>query len=164
MMSNRYVWARNNINEDIEDYGGGTTSGHIHNQNLGYSDNPQAFFWDWSRDPIVATEVSGYNRMQTTNVTLEQEGDSVTIPAGMLCNLLARYVYQTTEDVVVTLKTIISNQDYALQIQGGNKRVALRRTKGSPAGTVSNSASSTYPPRDYSSKSARIWPYSAPGT
>lgn len=39
-----------------------------------------------------------------------------------------------------------------------------RRSKGTPAGTVSNSASSTYPPRDYPSKSARIWPYSAPGT
>lgn len=37
-------------------------------------------------------------------------------------------------------------------------------TKGSLVGTVSNSASSTYPPRDYPSKSARIWPYSAPGT
>ena len=36
-------------------------------------------------------------------------------------------------------------------------------TKGTANGTVSNSASSTYPPRDYPSKSARIWPYSAPG-
>ena len=38
-----------------------------------------------------------------------------------------------------------------------------RRSKGTPAGTVSNSGASTYPPRDYVSKSARIWPYSAPG-
>ena len=35
-------------------------------------------------------------------------------------------------------------------------------TKGTANGTVSNSASSTYPPRDYVSKSARIWPYSVP--
>ena len=35
-------------------------------------------------------------------------------------------------------------------------------SKGSPVGTVSNAASSTYPPRDYASKSARMWPYSAP--
>lgn len=36
-------------------------------------------------------------------------------------------------------------------------------TKGTANGTVSNSGASTYPPRDYVSKSARIWPYSAPG-
>ena len=35
--------------------------------------------------------------------------------------------------------------------------------KGTPNGTVANSSSATYPPRDYPSKSARIWPYSAPG-
>ena len=35
-------------------------------------------------------------------------------------------------------------------------------SKGTANGTVSNSASSTYPPRDYVSKSARIWPYSVP--
>ena len=35
-------------------------------------------------------------------------------------------------------------------------------SKGSLVGTVSNSGASTYPPRDYSSKSARIWPYSTP--
>lgn len=40
----------------------------------------------------------------------------------------------------------------------------VETTKGTANGTVSNSASSTYPPRDYPSKSARIWPYSAPGT
>ena len=42
--------------------------------------------------------------------------------------------------------------------------VGFNGSKGTANGTVSNSASSTYPPRDYSSKSARIWPYSAPGT
>ena len=36
-------------------------------------------------------------------------------------------------------------------------------SKGTANGTVSNSAASTYPPRGYCSKSARIWPYSAPG-
>lgn len=36
-------------------------------------------------------------------------------------------------------------------------------SKGTANGTVSNSASSTYPPQNYPSKSARIWPYSAPG-
>ena len=35
--------------------------------------------------------------------------------------------------------------------------------KGAANDTVSNSGASTYPPRDYVSKSARIWPYSAPG-
>ena len=59
-----------------------------------------------------------------------------------------------------------------VEVQEGYRRANLsnankvhpRRSKGTANGTVSNSASSTYPPRDYPSKSARIWPYSAPGT
>lgn len=38
------------------------------------------------------------------------------------------------------------------------QKISAVGNKGTAAGTVSNSAASTYPPRGYPSKSARIWP------
>ena len=46
---------------------------------------------------------------------------------------------------------------------GSGQAEEISATAGTANGTVSNSGASTYPPRDYPSKSARIWPYSAPG-
>ena len=58
-----------------------------------------------------------------------------------------------------------ANGDYQVAIRASYfDNMVAEQEKGSLIGTVSNSASSTYPPRDYPSKSARIWPYSAPGT
>lgn len=56
------------------------------------------------------------------------------------------------------------NGDYRVTIRASYfDNMVAEQEKGSLIGTVSNSAASTYPPRDYPSKSARIWPYSAPG-
>ena len=163
-MSNRYVWARNNIDTNIEDYGTGVYLSVPDQTTLGYSSDPSAFYWDWSDSQTEAIDIYSWDNSRTTNFELGKEGDSHTIPAGMLCNLNARYVYQMDEPVTVTVLEVFSDGRRRVQYQGSNKRIAVRRTKGTANGTVSNSASSTYPPRDYPSKSARIWPYSAPGT
>lgn len=144
-MSNRYVWARNNIDTNIEDYGTGVYLSVPDRTTLGYSSDPSAFYWNWNDSQTEAIDISSWDNLRTTNFELGKEGDSHTIPAGMLCNLNARYVYQMDEPVTVTVLEVFSDGRRRVQYQGSNKRIAVRRTKGTANGTVSNSASSTYP-------------------
>lgn len=144
-MSNRYVWARNNIDTNIEDYDTGVYLSVPDRTTLGYSSDPSAFYWDWNDSQTEAIDIYSWDNLRTTNFELGKEGDSHTIPAGMLCNLNARYVYQMDEPVTVTVLEVFSDGRRRVQYQGSNKRIAVRRTKGTANGTVSNSASSTYP-------------------
>lgn len=70
-----------------------------------------------------------------------------------------RFGVRSNNDTTPSLSAFYFVNDYSSSSQGWR----LLPAKGSASGTVSNSGASTYPPRDYVSKSARIWPYSAPG-
>ena len=167
-MSNRYVWQRFNL--DYEEAQGSPVRGF------------QDFYWtrhdgtEWDAEQYVgyAPEISNFRSsyvvfQDAVSLTLELY-ESVTIPAGQYCwiahsrtNNTASYgkIYKTTA------QTTVSGQPQLAGVQPTNPNIVpitFTRVKGTANGTVSNSASSTYPPRDYPSKSARIWPYSAPGT
>lgn len=79
--------------------------------------------------------------------------------SGFFYSNLPEWYCQSSGTVSVTLE----GETYTLKVVSGSVRRISRKgyanLKGDELlGTVSNTASSTYPPRNYALKSARIWP------
>lgn len=158
-MSNRYVWARYNRNSEYEKAGNwGSTQNHAENgeQKIAIASNEsQLARASGTYDP-TEWHVQIKNPDETVAIS---RGNPYTVPQGkyfyMLGGLGTFFATQAT--------TCKYESDYITAMTPSVPQLMLRYSKGSANGTVSNSGASTYPPRDYPSKSARIWPYSAPG-
>ena len=87
---------------------------------------------------------------------------SVTIPANKYFGITSVDVYEVYKVYLTTAQTELSTGRQSQPVSPSVIPLTFVRSKGAANGTVSNSSSATYPPRDYVSKSARIWPYSVP--
>ena len=157
-MSNRYVWNRYNVqyayNIDLsESSTGGSEVKYTASQSKVQMSSHKT--GDWYEAEIV--DPDGTDTISSSN--------SVLIENGWYFQIGNRTHYNnsgSTLSLSHTFGTIVSFRTTAGML------VSLPYVRYVPAagtanGTVSNSGASTYPPRDYVSKSARIWPYSAPG-
>lgn len=191
-MSNRYVWTRFNLGEyktnvvsdgdNINPWFYLTEEADLANE----SSLLVTYGTSYSRDGAVfrvspATNVTINNRNEWTIYSETIDDPDAQIPFDMYFYINGRNsrVYHfagavTTNsaayvDAQLKLRPDRSDEKLDFFNGGANSRSTysaheMRRiVKGSANGTVSNSGASTYPPRDYPSKSARIWPYSAPG-
>lgn len=88
--------------------------------------------------------------------------DGRTFPVGTYIKVNPKWDYRyhiVIEDVLyVTAEMELRPSGSTLRTYSGEAIRYSGYGAGTAAGTVSNSAASTYPPRDYPSKSARIWP------
>ena len=192
-MSNRYVWERFNLGErrtnvvsDDDDFNPWfylTEEADLANE----SSLLVTYGTSYSRDGAVfrvspATDITLNNRNDWTIYSETIDDQDAQIPFDMYFYINGRNsrVYHFAGAVTTNSAAYVDAQ-LMLQPDRSNERLEFfnggansqskysahemrRIVKNNRNGTVSNSASSTYPPRDYVSKFARIWPYSAPGT
>ena len=165
-MSNRYVWGRFNITPvlfvDSSHWGGISVKGSpvtilmtTNSANLSPSGG------GWPRDASI-------NSGDTATIDLY---DQYLVPPNTYFSFKGTsFGYSEvfySRDVSISCDVIPQTIGAYVSIRfnggsGGPGKALYNASKGTANGTVSNSASSTYPPRDYVSKSARIWPYSVP--
>ena len=158
-MSNRYVWNRYNVQyvyniDQSETSTGGRTVQYTSSQSKVQMSSHKTS--NWYEAEII--DPDGTDTISNSH--------SVDIANGLYFQIGTRTYYNncgSTLRLAHSFGTIIEFRT------AGGMLMAIPYVRYVPAagtanGTVSNSASSTYPPRDYPSKSARIWPYSAPGT
>lgn len=94
-------------------------------------------------------------------VQLAADGSNQNIDAGDYFYVTIDSEKAPTEGVYYAETSIAlrhpSGTDH-VDILSGTVEIQLRYNKGSVIDTVSNASASTYPPRNYSLKFARIWP------
>lgn len=172
-MSTRYVWQRYNTEYTPQVVGSGGPS-------LRYSSSPidifvsetdEGIFTNWY-DNIVGgnKEYSSWTRYDEhyqPNPMLQGDYVSITIPAGnYFCYssnvsnglpIRASNYYAVSQVVLRAQK--LGTTDFRLSVYSGNcQEIEGVLTKGDTPTTVSNRSSSTYPPQNYASKSARMCP------
>lgn len=168
-MSNRYVWSQYGYSYEPQETGPGNPglSGTSGSPYYVYTANDSdGLFTNWL-GPIGGIrdrcDWTRYDRKYVLNRGDKTDG----IPAGTYFGVTTSswdppcYVWSYRATAQVVLEHDQRN-DFVMASGSCNKIEGVP-TQGSLIGTVSNSGASTYPPRDYPSKSARIWPYSAPG-
>lgn len=193
-MSNRYVWERFNLGElqtnIVGDYDGPNPSFPLNEEadlasegsllityGTSYSRDGAAFRVSPKTDVTVNNHDNDWSFYSETSYDVEQipfdvyfyvnnRNNRVYHFAGVVTTNSAAYVDVELEVRPLKKKynTIVFSNSGANSQSVVSAHEMRRIVKNNRNGTVSNSASSTYPPRDYPSKSARIWPYSAPGT
>ena len=169
-MSNRYVWGRYGlVYGEPTPYAlsTGTTAG----------PSPTTIICTSSPSNVIAnpSEIQAGGQYCSSQIVSPSRtlqlvtGNTVTIDAGEYFqftsdSLFIHNVYYN-QGSSFRLQYSSSSTNYVTFVNARNnvKSVVCFAEQGSLVGTVSNSGASTYPPRDYPSKSARIWPYSAPG-
>ena len=171
-MSIRYVWERTNAQISFGPDGQSKT-----NSIYVPFNTTSAVTLQWT-DEVRDLEYSfsSNDQMETTDVSMETVDESINLAPNQSyemapANTYYQFVSRSQKSVVFTCASLsagttltrnlgnVSFSPNAVEIM-----TATRRNLGTNPTTVSNSASSTYPPQNYPSKSARIWPYSAPGT
>ena len=191
-MSNRYVWKRFNLGEyktnvvsdgdDINPFFYLTEEADLANE----LSLLVTYGTSYSRDGAVfrvspATNVTINNRNDWTIYGETIDDQDAQIPFDMYFYINGRNsrVYHFAGAVTTNSAAYVDAQLMLQPFRSGEPRLAFfnggansrstysahemrRIVKSYANGTVSNSGASTYPPRDYVSKSARIWPYSVP--
>lgn len=170
-MSNRYVWQRYAVN--ITTSRGAPTNRVSYNwQYTSGEPDESAYVFYGDPDggePYISFGHSGtgfvFDRYDSGYLSqVIAYGGSVSVPAGKYFGFSSVDNGHTYNVYLTTAQTEVEGGGRTAQsVSPSVIPLTFTEAKGSANGTVSNSAASTYPPRDYPSKSARIWPYSAPG-
>ena len=167
-MSNRYVWQRYAVNISTSqgaptnrveyiwqtDFGEPEPSAYVrysspYDGGVGYgpdfgSSETETTQYDFDRwDSDTQTEILNWD-------------DSVTIPANKYFGIASRDVYQVFKVYLTTAQTELSTGRQSQPVSPSVIPLTFVRSKGAANGTVSNSASSTYPPNDARPRIASI--------
>ena len=163
-MSNRYVWNRYEITES--EVAEKVTQGYLPN----YPDDKNIVRMG-RRVFASSYPIGGTDGWYSISSPYEEQelsyGVNVEVPANRYFKFYDPDRLGLRPETYLALSggcVVEVQEDYHSANLSNANKVHPRRSKGSLVGTISNSGASTYPPRDYVSKSARIWPYSAPGT
>ena len=165
-MSNRYVWARNEV--DISTSQGSPTNRVTYNWQYSFGE-PDESAYVFSGDPDGGEPYipfghsgTGFTFDRYDSGYLSQViayGGSVSVPAGKYFGFSSVDSGQTYNVYLTTAQTEVEGGGRTAQsVSPSVIPLTFTESKGAPNGTVANSSSATYPPQNYPSKSARIWP------
>ena len=165
-MSNRYVWTRTNAQISF----GPDSQSQTDSIYVSFN-TTSAITLQWvSGISNLEYSFSSNDQLETTDVSMETVDGSINLAPDQSYemapgNTYYQFVSGSRKSDVFACASV--NAGTTLTRNLGNVSfspndveimTAKRRNLGTNPTTVSNSASSTYPPRDYVSKSARIWP------